>query len=388
VYGAADPNSGTAALIEVARGLGRLYTDHNWRPLRSIYLLSWSGEEYGLLGSTGWAELNPSIMKRALVYLNTDTVVSGDYLTVSASPSLITLWKQVMRDLNETARNDNITTQPKTGYSYFANPPYGEIHDVNTDWELKMGSDKDDWKIGVLGSGSDYTVFLDHFGVPSIDFSFGQRSGQYGQYHSIYDSFSWMNRYGGRDGDIGSAFDYMALAAKIWGLLAMRMATTDIVPLDHIMQGQALTQYVSHIDEQVKEKGYSIDLQNLTKAVEHFQQAVAKVQLQCKAKAGFIERSRETSDILTDGNDVDQCNEKIAMTERQFLLDTGLPDRPWFKHVLQAPGMDLGYAAEAFPGIQQALNDGNFDLAQDQVILTAARVNAAALRLEGGKHRG
>ncbi|KAL3916396.1 MAG: hypothetical protein SGILL_005199, partial [Bacillariaceae sp.] len=102
VYGGADPNSGTATLIEVARGLGRLYADHNWRPRRSIYLLSWSGEEYGLLGSTGWAELNPAIMKRALAYLNTDTVVSGDRLSVSASPSLISLWKAVLGDLNQT----------------------------------------------------------------------------------------------------------------------------------------------------------------------------------------------------------------------------------------------------------------------------------------------
>jgi N-acetylated-alpha-linked acidic dipeptidase len=364
----------------VARGLGKLYVDHNWRPLRSIYLLSWSGEEYGLLGSTGWAELNPSIMKRALVYLNTDTVVSGDYLTVSASPSLITLWKQVMRDLNETVGNDNITSQPQSGYSHnFANPPYGEVRDVNTDWELQMELDKDDWIVGVLGSGSDYTVFLDHFGVPSIDFSFDKRLGHYGQYHSIYDSFAWMDQYGGRDGDVSSAFDLMSFSAKIWGLLAMRMATSDIVPLDHIMQGQALTKYVSHIKEQVKGKG-CIDLYNLTKAIENFQQAAATLQLQCTDSF-----SRKTLVLSADGIDIDECNDKIAMTERQFLLDAGLPDRPWFKHILQAPGLDLGYAAEAFPGIQQALNERNFDLAQNQVDVTAERIQAAALRLELGK---
>jgi N-acetylated-alpha-linked acidic dipeptidase len=369
----------------VARGLGKLYTDHNWRPLRSIYLLSWSGEEYGLLGSTGWAELNPSLMKRSLVYLNTDTVVSGDYLTVSASPSLITLWKQVMRDLNGTAGKDNITSQTQSGYPFFANPPYGEVHDVNTDWKINMESDKDDWKVDVLGSGSDYTVFLDHFGVPSLDFSFGKRSGQYGQYHSIYDSFAWMDRYGGRDGEISSAFDFMAFSAKIWGLLAMRMASSEIVPLDHIVQGQALTKYLWNIESQVKGKDY-INLQNLTKAVASFQQAAAKLQLQCKNN--MARWSGKVSGLQMNGIDIDECNDRIAMTERQFLLDTGLPGRPWFKHILQAPGIDLGYAAEAFPGIQEALNERNFDLAQDQVAWTAERIQAAALRLGRGKSSG
>lgn len=305
-------------------------------------------------------------MDRALVYLNSDTVVSGDYLTVSASPSLITLWKQVMGNLNDTMGVDD-ADRPQPPSSYFANPPHGEVRDVNTDWEVDFNGD--DWKFGVLGSGSDYTVFLDHFGIPSMDFSFGKREGHYGQYHSIYDSFAWMDHFGGRDGEVGSAFDLMAFSAKIWGLLAMRMATLDIVPLDHIIQGQALSQYASFIEKQVKSNG-TIDLHNLTKSVDHYKQAAAKLQLKC------------TDKNTLDQSNVDDCNEKIAMSERQFLLGSGLPRRPWFKHVLQAPGMDLGYAAEPFPGIQQALDDGDFELAIQQVRMTAERIQAAAMSLE------
>ena len=128
-----------------------LYRDHGWRPLRSIYLLSWSGEEYGLLGSTGWAELNQDLLLRSLAYLNVDTVVSGDILKVSASPLLTTLWKHVMQDFNATS-NHSIP---------FDNAPVGDIRDANTDWKWDDDVIPSASDIGTLGSGSDYTVFLD-----------------------------------------------------------------------------------------------------------------------------------------------------------------------------------------------------------------------------------
>jgi N-acetylated-alpha-linked acidic dipeptidase len=373
VYGAADPNSGTAALLEVARGLGRLYTDHHWRPRRTIYLLSWSGEEYGLLGSTGWAELNPDLVKRALAYLNVDTVVSGDHLKVSASPCLISLWKEVMTDMNQMTILD-----PSKQMFRFANPPFGEIRDANTNWKVK---DNNDLKVGVLGSGSDYTVFLDHFGVPSMDFSFGKPDAQYGQYHSIYDSFGWIDRFGGHPGRPGTAFDLIEHASKMWGLFVMRMAASEVAPLDHIVQGQALTNYAAHILEQVNG---TINTQNLTQAIDNYKKAAAKTQLHCRSGTAKNEKVVLSSprSRVSDPADTDQCNEKIVMAERQFLLHSGLPKRPWFKHVLQAPGMDLGYAAEAFPGIQQAIDDGDPDVAKEQVELTAERIQAAADFLE------
>jgi len=340
VYGAADPNSGTASLIEVANGLGALLKT-GWKPKRSIYLLSWSGEEYGLLGSTGWAELNEEKIKRAAVYLNVDTVVSGDLLSVALTPSLATVWENVLDDLSASAEH----------YTPFANGPLGKVIDGNTNWIMDHPEEK------MLGSGSDYTAFLDHFAISSIDFSFG-KSTAYGQYHSIYDSFAWMDAYGGSDGKPGSAFTLMAFASKIWGLLALRLADSEILPLDHLVQGKALTRYQKAIAEQQ----LSIDLSKLQQAIKDYQKAAFDLHSGCESNM----------------TDAQTCNEKLGLAERHFLAEKGLPERPWFKHVLQAPGMYLGYAAEAFPGIQQAIDMNDADLAQAQVEVAAACVEAAA----------
>ena len=289
IYGASDPNSGTSALLEVAKGLGYLYKYHNWKPLRSIYFCSWSGEEYGLLGSTGWSELNirnmnmesssmnnsnPSSsntklqllsgLQRSLAYLNTDTIVSGDQLKVSSSPSLITLWNSVINDLKYEKEIRSSSTSTTSSFSsrneqiissknarFLKNVT---IRDANTDWEIienddntngdnKQQDNNNNNNIGILGSGSDYTVFLDHFGIPSLDFSFSKKNsgGTYGVYHSIYDSFDWMNKYGGctstspstssgdrdtrnsdeneNNDDNCNAFELIEFASKIWGLL-------------------------------------------------------------------------------------------------------------------------------------------------------------------------
>lgn len=345
VYGAADPNSGTAALIETARGFGQLLKK-GWRPKRSIYLLSWSGEEYGLLGSTGWAELHADMIGRAVAYLNVDVCVSGDNLSVSASPSLATVWRGVLADLHRTEHGIK-----------FHNAPLGEIRDANTDWILNQP------EIGVLGSGSDFTVFLDHLGIPSLDFSFKKHT-TYGQYHSIYDSFAWIDAYGGVEGHASSSFDIMEFAAKVWGLLALRLADAVILPLDHLAQGEALLHYVDAIEKQQT----GIELKALYNAVSLYQEAAAKTQVACQS--GDQQHHRV-------------CNEKLGLTERHFLSD-GLPNRPWFKHILQAPGIYLGYAAESFPGIQQALDDGNAELATQQVQVAVERMTSAAsfLRLD------
>jgi N-acetylated-alpha-linked acidic dipeptidase len=340
VYGAADPGSGTAAMLEVARGLGSLYQDLNWRPLRTIYLLSWSGEEYGLLGSTGWGELTD--LPRALAYLNVDTVVSGDKLDASASPSLTTLWKTVLHDWNATQKY--------------------QLWDVNSNRAWAEGDDE----LGILGSGSDFTVFLDHLGIPSLDMKFEKHSGTYGQYHSIYDSFAWMDKFGGRPGEPGSSWEIMATGAKIWGLLALRLADHSIVPLDPIAQGAALLKYTKALEEQKLE----LDFSSMDKAVKHFQQTAAQLELLCQEGGN-------------NGEDhIEHCNERFGLVERQFLIPEGLPKRRWFRHSLQAPGMNLGYAAEAFPGIQQAIDDGDLTTAQEQIQVIADRIQSAATFLQ------
>ena len=348
VYGAADPNSGTASLIEVARGLGKLLKG-GWKPLRSIYLLSWSGEEYGLLGSTGWAELNSGHLERAAAYLNVDTVVSGDLLSSAATPSLATVWNTVLDDLQASSRH----SVP------FGNAPRGDLVDSNTNWIMNHPKQK------ILGSGSDYTAFLDHLGIASVDFSFGKVT-TYGTYHSIYDSFSWMDAYGGTEDLVGSAFYLMAFAAKIWGLLALRLADSAILPLDPVVQGKALQHYADAIEQQHVP---GLELQCLRDAIAYYQRAAADLQSFC---------STGNDSVFTQVI----CNEKLGLVERKFLAREGLPDRKWFKHVLQAPGVFLGYAAEAFPGIQYAIEKGDLVLAQGQAKVAEKRVAAAASFLD------
>ena len=340
--------------MEVAKGLGALYKYHNWRPLRSIYLLSWSGEEYGLLGSTGWGELNQDLLSRALAYVNVDTVVSGDILKVSASPVLTTLWKRVMKDFNSTSEH----SVP------YENAPLGDLRDANTDWEWDTDIIPSAKDIGTLGSGSDYTVFLDHLGIPSLDFSFGKKA-TYGQYHSIYDSFSWIDHFGGHDDKPGSSFEIMAFGSKVWGVMAMRLANSPLVPLDVIAQGNGLSKYLLFIENQ---NVPGLDLTDLRLAITEYSQSAAEIELICNNPA--------------DDKTLVSCNEKLGLVERNFLLEQGLPNRPWFRHVMQAPGMNLGYAAEAFPGIQQAIDDGDVNLAQEQAKVAAERVLAAAKYLD------
>mmetsp|Transcript_23713 Transcript_23713/g.33134 ORF Transcript_23713/g.33134 Transcript_23713/m.33134 type:complete len:238 (+) Transcript_23713:395-1108(+) len=220
--------------------------------------------------------------------------------------------------------------------------------------------------IKMLGSGSDYTAFLDHFGIASLDFSFNKESASYGVYHSIYDSFAWIDAYGGMDEKPGSSFQLIAFASKIWGLLALRMAETKILPFNHTIQSEALLHYTAAIQEQA----VSLDLSDLEEAVHKYKKAAKQVHSTCQ------------TNISPDLLDIAKCNEKLGLTERKFLDNEGLPERPWFKHVLQAPGLYLGYAAEAFPGIQQALDGGNYKLAQEQVRSVATRIHAAAVFLE------
>jgi N-acetylated-alpha-linked acidic dipeptidase len=374
VYGAADPNSGTAALIEVARGFGTLLAN-GWKPRRTIQLLSWSGEEYGLLGSTGYGELNADWLSRAAIYLNTDVTTSGDALYVYASPALGTLWEGVLTDLNgeinpnpnqgneKDVKDEKLNNEINTFLGVnVQNGPIGDFYDCNSNKFMK-GSTSDDIK--TLGSGSDYTVFLDRLGIASLDFLFSPNlanaAAQYGVYHSIYDSFDWMNEWGG-DGTQGTCFDYIVAASKVWGILAMRLATDQFVPFDHEDTAKALGGYLKQLESEAMP---GLDLSNLTHATTYFARASQKM----------------VKDIATCPGDYDSIvnlNNRLSLTERKFLSDEGLPSRPWFKHVLQAPGLYLGYAGESYPGIQQAIDDGNLELAQEQVNEAALRVNNAA----------
>lgn len=345
VYGAVDPNSGTASLLEVAKGLGHLKKHGGWRPKRTIVLCSWSGEEYGLLGSTAWAELNEELVTKAVAYLNVDAAVSGNMLSAGGSYALRDAFLEAAASVEA---------------------PDGGMLKPTKSWEP-------------IGSGSDYAVFLDHFGVASMDFEFKRvgalgKNAPYGQYHSVYDSFDWISRFGAGGEGAGKpkqAFEYMRAAARVWGLLAIRFADADVLPFNHTAQSEAIETWRAELAE--AERG--LDTLSLQKAILQYSKAAhgsqeEKSRLQSEPPSQL--RQQAAADL----------NDRLAFTERQFALETGLPDRKWFRNLLQAPGIDEGYAPQTLPGVRDGLRRGVAE-GQTQLEVLASRVSAAAIFLTG-----
>lgn len=339
VFGAVDPNSGTAVLIELARALSVLLKQ-GWKPRRSIILASWSGEEYGLLGSTAYAEMNPDIVNATAAYLNVDVGVSGNVsLTVSATHSLTDLFIQATREIEAP------------------NEPSKTLYDKWTK------------TIETLGSGSDYTVFLDRFGVASLDMSY---EGSYGVYHSIYDSFSWMDSAG------DPTFECHQAMTRLWSLMAFRLASNEVLPF--LMEDQAL-QIATDVGKLANAASIAgVDLTSLVAAVESFHEAALSID----AERDAINPAMQTALRRDTASTTKDINIRLAYTERRFLGD-GLPNRPWFRHILQAPGYFLGYGSQPFPGIVESIADGRLNVARSEVLKAATAIKQAALFLVGAE---
>jgi len=327
VFGAADPNSGSSIMLEVGRAFGTLVRS-GWRPKRTIIIASWSGEEYGLLGSTGFGEeFEHTLLAKAAVYINVDVGVSGRTFVASASHSL-------SRELLEVTRK---VTDPST---------------------KKRLSDVWDLKVSTLGSGSDYTVFIDKLGIPSFDLRFmPENKKPYGTYHSIYDSYTWIET------QADPSMEYHVLLAQICGLLALDFADSLILPISPHDQALAIRQYVQELEE-MNIPG----LAKLKKAVEYLHEAA-------------LEFSNDDSIDLTTKNEI------LGMLERKFLDEKGLPKRKWFKHVLQAPGLYLGYSPEVFPGIQQAFSEKDEWLLRSETRRAIKAIYRCVYMLRSAKHQ-
>ena len=325
--GAADPNSGSAALNEVVRSFGEALK-LGWKPLRTIVFASWDGEEYGLVGSTEWVEeYLPWLSKANVAYVNMDIGCAGPKFQVSASPLL----NNIIYEVTGMVLSPNQTIEGQT------------VRDV---W---------DGQISTMGSGSDFTAFQDHAGIPSIDMGFASnaQSPVY-HYHSNYDSYHWMATYG----DPG--FHYHAAAAKILALFTAKLAETPILPMNITDYATALKSYVAQVaakldpsnEEDAQAARFrpapsaskmSGDLASLTRIFKRLDRAVSNLHRQALKfdayAASLAERAEE--DIpwwkwlskLKLYYDIRKANTKIKYFERNFLYEPGLDSRPWFKHV-------------------------------------------------------
>lgn len=337
--GAGDPNSGSAALLALAKALGSLKA-RGWRPLRTIILASWDGEEYALLGSTEWGEDKAQFLsKNALAYVNLDVGVSGSRFSAEASPSL-----------NELIRNATRRVEYPTG---------GSLHKK---WKEQAGGDG----IGTLGTGSDYTVFLDHLGIPSIDIGFGQGPGDaVYQYHSNYDSFHWMDTF------VDPDWKLHATVSKLLSLLTVSLADRAVADLHFKEYGLVLKKGLDGILKKYPLEELS-QHQSKSSVFEAIQSLYAKIDEFTIAGAKLDTYTDELSDAFTRDwpwyklhkkvlllFKIHKVNYKLAYVERTFLHAEGLENRAWFKHALFAPDRYLGYGGAVFPGVLESLQDSN-----------------------------
>src|SRR5829696_1730495 len=291
VFGAVDPNSGSSAMLEVARGFGELLKQ-GWKPRRTIVFCSWDAEEYGLVGSTEWAEeLAAELRTKAVAYLNLDAAVSGAHFGASSVPSLWKLMRAATRDVKD----------PKTGKSV-----YQQWQDRARESRPEGEQNTGEARIGALGSGSDYTPFLQHLGVASTDMGFG---GDYGVYHSAYDSFYWMDHFG----DPG--FQYHVTAAQVWGTLAMRLAGAEGLSFDYTDYANQVRDYVKEAFRlaRIRNLAGSLDEKSVNDAVDDFAKAAEQV-----------EKSRQEAIRESDRTRLAKINDVLIQAERQFIDSRGL----------------------------------------------------------------
>jgi N-acetylated-alpha-linked acidic dipeptidase len=355
VYGAVDPNSGTAAMLESVHGVGELLKS-GWKPKRTMIFCSWDGEEEGLMGSTEWAEQHEAELANAPAYFNMDVAVSGPKFGASAVPSL----KQFLRDISKAVPS------PKGGTVYEAWQKSDQPGAASTqspteaigDSHRTPAASQGDVPVGDLGSGSDYSSFQQHLGVPSTDVT---SNGPYGVYHSVFDNFAWFKKFGDPD------FVYEQQMARIFGLELLRMADADVLPYDYEEYGKEVASYLEAAEKRAENKfDHALEFRAVTAAAKHFQEAGAKI----------LSKQRNPP------RDAVRLNQALRAAERSLLIPEGLPHRPWFRHAIYAPGEYTGYAAVVIPGVNEALDKGDAERARQQLAVLAAALERAAKTLE------
>jgi N-acetylated-alpha-linked acidic dipeptidase len=216
--------------------------------------------------------------------------------------------------------------------------------------------------VGDLGSGSDYTVFLQHLGIPSTDIS---STGPYGVYHSVFDNFNWFKKFGDPD------FTYEQEMARLHGIEAIRMADADVLPYDYEEYGEEIVAYIAAARKKAG-NNFGNQMPNFSDAAEaarHFEKAGAKILARQKSP----------------GNDITELNQALRQAERALLIPQGLPNRPWFRHAIYAPGQYTGYAAVVIPGVNEAIDKHDLERTQQQLTALAAALNRATKVLENYK---
>jgi N-acetylated-alpha-linked acidic dipeptidase len=360
VNGASDPTSGNAVLLETARGLGELLKT-GWKPKRTIVLASWDGEEWGLLGSTEWVEKHADeLSKKAVAYLNSDGTGKG-WLSASGSHSLQAFVNDLLRDLQD----------PKRGKNLFHAKLDHALDQAKTDEEKQTLRERKDFPIAALGSGSDYTAFLDHLAIASLDMEFGGDGSSNGVYHSTYDSFYWYTHFSDTD------FSFGAELSRVMGTALLRLASADVLPFEFTATARTLRGYVDELDKLRADasEGPALDLTPVRAAVDHLQKAADAYNA---AASDLLTNETKSADRAR----LAELNHLLFTSERAFKYDAGLPRREWFKHLAYAPGFYTGYGVKTLPGIREGMEQKAWDEARRYVPIVAHAIDELAAQVD------
>lgn len=381
VNGANDPISGQAAMIEETKALGDLLKT-GWKPKRSIIYCSWDGEEPGLLGSTEFAEdHDKELQQKAVVYINSDSNGRG-FLGAGGSQALESFIDEITRGI----------TDPQTKVSVFDRKKAMELVNAKSTSDKKEILERKGEKLEALGSGSDFSSFLQHLGIPTLDFGFGGEDGG-GEYHSIYDSFDDYKRF--KDPD----FAYGVALSQTAGHSVLRMADADVLPFDFRSLQTTISKYATELTKLANDTREATVIDNqLIKANDYtlaadpthlYKAPAAKSevpQIDFKPLTGALDSLKKSADKLATywtaatlkNGDHDKLNKLLYQAEQQLLSVDGLPRRSWYRHTIYAPGFYTGYGVKTLPGIREAIEQRNWDEVKQQIGVVAGRINALA----------
>ena len=389
VNGADDPISGQSALLEEARALGEL-VKQGWRPKRTLVYAAWDGEEPGLIGSTEWAETHAQeLSEHAALYLNTDETGRG-FFGGGGSHSLEALVNEVEKDIVDPETNVSVWKRQQAALLAGAGRRAGA---GKGDDILKRST----LPLQAIGSGSDFGAFLDHLGIASLNIGFGGEDAS-GTYHSAYDTPWFEDKFGDKDEIYGR------LTAQTAGTLIMRVADSEILPYDFKILSRTVREYGTELkglvksmqmDAEIRKRNIDLGIYTLTNDPKHpmnaprvlssppdldfrdFDESLGQLD-KAAEEYNLAEAKMETLTV----ENRRMLNAKLALAERRLISTQGLPGRPWMKHLLYAPGTYTGYGAKTVPGVREALEQGRFQEAKDQLALISKALTDEAAFIE------
>jgi N-acetylated-alpha-linked acidic dipeptidase len=368
VNGAEDPISGTVAEMEEMRGLSELLKQ-GWKPKRTIIYCFWDGEEPGLLGSTEWGETHAAdLEKHAVAYINTDGNGRG-FLGVEGSHTLENFMNGVMKDIQD----------PETKLSVWKRAQLAGISQATPERKLELRT-RPDLRIGALGSGSDFTVFLDHLGVASINLGYGGEGGGGGVYHSIYDDFYWYTHFSDTD------FVYGRALSQTVGTAVIRIADAGLLPFQFGNFSETVRTYIDELKKldadqraQIEEQNRELDEGVFAAAADPRKISIPPPRSPVPPHLNFaplengidaLARSAKNYDaarVKATSSNIQAVNAKLIESERRLTDAAGLPGRPWFRHMIYAPGFYTGYGVKTIPGVREAIEQKRWQEADEQI---------------------